>query len=167
LLSSLAKKAARNVLDSIHDGCYAKPLKKRFLITSPQLLEEVHLGVAVALEEGLIVPVIRDADSRTLAESARAGTLGVDEATGSAFTITNLGMYGIDFSTSIVNQPEVAISGASRIIEKLAVFDSEIAKRSMMVLHLTFDHRIVGGAAAAAFLRAVSELLEKLYLMFV
>jgi pyruvate dehydrogenase E2 component (dihydrolipoamide acetyltransferase) len=142
-----------------------------------QLLEEMHIGVAVALEDGLIVPVVRNADrltlaeiareTRRLAESARAGTLTVDEATGSTFTITNLGMFGIDTSTPIINPPEVAILGVGRIIEKPAVFQGEIAKRSMMALSLTFDHRIVDGAPAAAFLRTLAGLLEKPYLLFV
>lgn len=142
-----------------------------------QLLEEMHIGVAVALEDGLIVPVVRDAGQRTLAEiaqetrrlaeAARAGTLTVDEATGSTFTITNLGMYGVDVSTPIINPPEVAILGVGRIVEKPAVVQGEIVKRAMMVLSLTFDHRIVDGAPAAAFLRTLAGLLEKPYLLFV
>ncbi len=142
-----------------------------------QLLEEMHIGVAVALEDGLIVPVVRDADKRTLAEiaqetrrlaeAARAGTLTVDEATGSTFTITNLGTYGVDVFTPIINPPEVAILGVGRIVEKPAVFQGEIVKRSMMTLSLTFDHRIVDGAPAAAFLRTLAGLLEKPYLLFV
>lgn len=142
-----------------------------------QLLPEIHMGVAVALEDGLIVPVVRNADklslaevareTRRLAESARAGTLNVDEATGSTFTITNLGMFGVDTSTPIINPPEVAILGVGRIIEKPAVFQGEIVKRSMMAMSLTFDHRIVDGAPAASFLRTLSGLLEKPYLLFV
>lgn len=142
-----------------------------------QLLQEIHIGVAVALEDGLIVPVVRNADklslaevareTRRLAESARAGTLNVDEATGSTFTITNLGMMGVDTSTPIINPPEVAILGVGRILEKPAVFQDEIVKRSMMAMSLTFDHRIVDGAPAASFLRTLSGLLEKPYLLFV
>ncbi len=142
-----------------------------------QFLAEMHIGVAVALEDGLIVPVVRHADrlslreiaqeTRRLAEAARAGTLTVDEATGSTFTITNLGMYGVDISTPVINPPEVAILGVGRIIEKPAVFQGEIVKRSMMALSLTFDHRIVDGAPAAAFLKTLAGLLEKPYLLFV
>jgi len=141
------------------------------------VLEEMHIGVAVALEDGLIVPVVRDADKRTLAEiaqatrrlteAARAGTLTVDEATGSTFTITNLGMYGVDISTPIINPPEVAILGVGRIIEKPAVYQGDIVKRSMMTLSLTFDHRIVDGAPAAAFLKTLAGILEKPYLLFI
>ncbi len=141
------------------------------------VLEYVHIGVAVALEDGLIVPVIRNADklalseiakqTRALAEGARAGTLSVDQVTGGTFTITNLGMYGVDTSTPIINSPEIAILGVGRIIEKPAVFEGEITKRFLMGLSLTFDHRIVDGAPAAAFLKTLSGLLEKPYLICV
>lgn len=141
-----------------------------------QLLPEIHIGVAVALEDGLIVPVVRDADKKTLqeiaqetrrlAEGARAGTLTVDEVTGSTFTITNLGMYGVDGFTPIINPPEVAILGVGRIVEKPAIYRDEIAKRAMLTLSLTFDHRLVDGAPAAAFLDRVRELLETPGLIF-
>lgn len=133
--------------------------------------EEVNVGIAVALDEGLIVPVIRHADtkslqqiadeSRRLAEKARAGSLGVDEVSGGTFTITNLGMYGIDAFTPIINQPQIAILGVGRIVPKPAVHDGQIAIRSMMTLSLTFDHRIVDGAPAAAFLQDVAARLSR------
>ena len=142
-----------------------------------QLLEEVHIGVAVALEEGLIVPVVRDADKKTLqeiaqetrrlAEGAREGTLTVDEVTGSTFTVTNLGMYGVDTFTPIINPPEAAILGVGRIVEKPAVHQGQIVKRALMQLSLTFDHRIVDGAPAAEFLRTVKGLLESPYRLLV
>lgn len=126
---------------------------------------DVHVGVAVALDEGLVVPVIRDAgrktlreiaqESRRLAERARAGTLGVDDVTGGTFSITNLGMYGIDAFTPILHTPQVAILGVGRLVEKPAVHAGRIMPRAMMVLSLTFDHRVVDGAPAAAFLRSV------------
>lgn len=141
-----------------------------------QLLTEVHIGVAVALEDGLIVPVVRDADKKTLqeiaqetkrlAEGARAGTLTVDEVTGSTFSITNLGMYHVDGFTPIINPPEAAILGVGRIVEKPAIYQGEIAKRAMLTLSLTFDHRLVDGAPAAAFLDRVRELLETPALIF-
>jgi len=141
-----------------------------------QLLPEIHIGVAVALEDGLIVPVMREADKKTLeetaletkrlAEGARAGMLAVDEVTGSTFTITNLGMYEVDGFTPIVNPPEAAILGVGRIVEKLVVYRGEAAKRTMMTLSLTVDHRLVDGAVAAAFLRQVKELLETPALIF-
>lgn len=157
----------------------AMALKKHPLLNSTligeeiHLLDEVHIGVAVALESGLIVPVVRDADkkslreiaaeTRRLAEGARAGTLTVDEVTGSTFTVTNLGMYGVDVFTPIINPPEVAILGVGRIVEKPACCQGQIVPRAMMHLSLTFDHRIVDGAPAAEFLRTVKELLENPY----
>lgn len=141
------------------------------------LLSEVHIGIAVALEEGLIVPVVRDVDqkdlrtiakeTRRLAQSAREGTLSVDEVTGSTFTFTNLGMYGIDYSTPIINSPEAAILGGGRIVEKPAIYDGQIVKRLLMGLSLTFDHRLVDGAPAAEFLRTVGEILESPYRLLV
>ena len=132
---------------------------------SIQKHDEINIGVAVALDEGLIVPVIRDAggkdlrqiaeESRALAEKARAGTLAVEEVSDGTFTITNLGMYGVDAFTPIINQPQVAILGVGRIVEKPAVHEGQVAIRSLMTLSLTFDHRIVDGAPAAAFLQAV------------
>jgi pyruvate dehydrogenase E2 component (dihydrolipoamide acetyltransferase) len=141
-----------------------------------QLIPEIHIGVAVALEDGLIVPVVRNVDgkslseiageTRRLADGARAGTLTVDEVTGSTFTVTNLGMYEVDGFTPIINPPETAILGVGRIVEKPAIYRGEFARRSMMTLSLTFDHRLVDGAPAAAFLRRVKELLEVPALIF-
>jgi pyruvate dehydrogenase E2 component (dihydrolipoamide acetyltransferase) len=141
------------------------------------LLEEVHIGVAVALEEGLIVPVVRDADKKTLqeiaqetrrlAEGAREGTLTVDEVTGSTFTVTNLGMYGVDVFTPIINPPEAGILGVGRIVERPAIHEGQIVKRLLMKLSLTFDHRIVDGAPAADFLQTLREMLEQPALIFI
>jgi pyruvate dehydrogenase E2 component (dihydrolipoyllysine-residue acetyltransferase) len=132
--------------------------------------DEIDIGIAVALDEGLIVPVIRNADrkalaeiaaeSRSLAERARAGTLGVEDVSGGVFTITNLGMYGVDAFTPIIHQPQVAILGVGRIVQKPAVHEGRIEIRSLMTLSLTFDHRVVDGAPAAAFLRDVAERLS-------
>jgi len=138
---------------------------------SIQRHEEINVGIAVALDEGLIVPVIRDADgkdlrriaeeSRALAEKARGGALSVEDVSGGTFTITNLGMYGVDAFTPIINQPQVAILGVGRIVEKPAVHEGQIAIRSLMTLSLTFDHRIVDGAPAAAFLQEVVARLSR------
>jgi pyruvate dehydrogenase E2 component (dihydrolipoamide acetyltransferase) len=134
------------------------------------LIAEVNIGVAVALDEGLIVPVIRDAarkslreiaaENRTLGEKAHIGRLGLDDVTGGTFTITNLGTYGIDAFTPILNPGETAILGVGRIVEKPAIWRGEIARRSMMTLSLTFDHRVVDGAPAASFLQSVIEILN-------
>lgn len=133
-----------------------------------------HVGIAVALEpEGLVVPVLRDADTRPLralaadllamAERARAGRLLPDEMAGGAFTITNLGAYRIDGFTPIVNPPETAILGVGRIADKPAVIGGQLAVRTQCTLSLSFDHRVVDGAPAAAFLRRLAELLERPY----
>lgn len=137
--------------------------------------EGIHVGVGVALDEGLIVPVIRNADRltvqeigatlRSLAAKARSNSLEVDEISGGTFTITNLGAYGIDAFTPIINPPEMAILGVGRIVEKVVVYRGDIARRSMIVLSLTFDHRLVDGAPAAAFLRDLADVLSHPYLL--
>lgn len=136
---------------------------------------EIHVGLAVALEDGLIVPVIRGADrktleaiaaeSRALADRARGGQLLPREVTGSTFTISNLGTFGIDAFTPIVNPPEAAILGVGRIIQKPAEYNGTIALRHRLTLSLTHDHRLVDGAPAAAFLQTLVELLETPYFL--
>jgi pyruvate dehydrogenase E2 component (dihydrolipoamide acetyltransferase) len=134
----------------------------------------VHVGVAVAVEpEGLVVPVLRDAHSRSLreiaaellerVERARAGRLEVAEMQGGTFTITNLGAYRIDGFTPILNPPETAILGVGRIADKAVVVDGRIEPRTMCTLSLSFDHRVVDGVPAAAFLARLAELLERPY----
>jgi pyruvate dehydrogenase E2 component (dihydrolipoamide acetyltransferase) len=134
------------------------------------LSAEAHVGMAVALEEGLIVPVIHDAghkslkeiaaESRDLAERARSGQLKLEDVSGGTFTITNLGTWGVDVFTPILNLGETGILGVGRIIEKPAVYRGEIARRSMLTLSLTFDHRVIDGAPAAAFLQTVIDFLN-------
>lgn len=129
----------------------------------------IHVGLAVALDEGLIVPVIRDTDrksleeiareAKTLAEKARAGQLTLEDVSGGTFTVSNLGMYGVDAFTPILNTPQTGILGVGRIVEKPALYRGEIARRSTMVLSLTFDHRVIDGAPAGAFLQTVADLL--------
>jgi pyruvate dehydrogenase E2 component (dihydrolipoyllysine-residue acetyltransferase) len=133
------------------------------------LQEQISVGVAVALDEGLIVPVIHNTDkkslkdiaqeARGLAEKARAGKLTLEEVSGGTFTVSNLGMYGVDGFTPILNTPQTGILGVGRIVEKPVIYRGEIAKRSMMVLSLTFDHRVIDGAPAGAFLQTVADLL--------
>lgn len=129
-----------------------------------------NIGIAVALDEGLIVPVVQRAESkslqeiavesRALGEKARAGHLKLEDVSGGTFTITNLGMFGIDAFTPILNPGETGILGVGRIVEKPAVFNDAIAKRAMIWLSLTFDHRVVDGAPAAEFLRTVIEIFN-------
>jgi pyruvate dehydrogenase E2 component (dihydrolipoamide acetyltransferase) len=138
--------------------------------------DQIDIGVAVALEQGLIVPVVRTADRRPvieihralrdLTERARMGTLSVDEVTGGTFTITNLGMYGVETFTPIINPPESAILGIGCIVQELALRDGQVVARSRMMLNLTIDHRIIDGAPGAAFLQAVARLLEHPALIF-
>jgi pyruvate dehydrogenase E2 component (dihydrolipoamide acetyltransferase) len=137
---------------------------------------EYNVGVAVALESGLIVPVVRNADRlslveigdrvKDLAERARQNDLAVEEVTGGTITITNLGMYGIDAFTPIINPPEVAILGVGRIVQQLALVDGQVLARDVMSLSLTVDHRIVDGAPGAQFLQTLVALLEHPALIF-
>ena len=131
----------------------------------------VNLGMAVALDTGLIVPVIRDADllslealsatAKDLAERARTNQLGADEYKGSTFTVSNLGMFGVESFTPIINQPDAAILGVNCTEDELVMEDDgTIAKHQVMRISLTFDHRLLDGAVAAKFEMAVRELLE-------
>ena len=130
----------------------------------------VNMGVAVALDNGLVVPNVRDADKKglreistevkELANLARTGGLPMDRLSGGTFTITNLGMYGIESFSPIINQPEVAILGVNTIVEKPVVIDGEICVRPILNLSLTADHRVVDGSVAAQFLQRVKKLIE-------
>jgi pyruvate dehydrogenase E2 component (dihydrolipoamide acetyltransferase) len=132
--------------------------------------EEINLGMAVALEEGLIVPVIKQANklsleeftrvSRELAGKARDGTLLPDDCTGGTFTVTNLGMYDIISFTPIINPPECGILGVCAIEDEPKMVDDRIENRIFMRLSLSFDHRVVDGAQAALFLSKIKALLE-------
>lgn len=132
---------------------------------------DVHIGIAVDHPDGLLVPVIRDvldlsvgAVARRRAavvQGARGGTLTPDQLAGGTFTITNLGAYDIDGFTPIINPPQAAILGMGRIVEKPAVYQGQVCVRSMMTLSLSFDHRIVDGAPAAAFLQTTKRLAEQ------
>ena len=144
------------------------------------LLRRVHIGVAVALEQGLIVPVIRDADERNLqglaravndlAQQARAGELAPDATRGGTFTITNHGVTGSLLGTPIINQPQAAILGVGAIVKRPVVrssgasllpsADDAIVIRPMCYLSFSFDHRILDGARADAFMSHVVEELQ-------
>lgn len=135
----------------------------------------VNMGVAVALDNGLVVPNVTDAEKKSLTEIsaevkelaalAREGKLGMDKLTGGTFTITNLGMYGIESFSPIINQPEVAILGVNTMEDKLVVRNGEAVIRPIMNLSLTADHRVVDGSVAAQFLQRVKTLMEKPALM--
>jgi pyruvate dehydrogenase E2 component (dihydrolipoamide acetyltransferase) len=130
----------------------------------------VHIGLAVALPDGLVVPVIRDADRRPLedlharaaelAESARNGTLSPDDMTGSTFTISNLGMFGVDEFCAIINPGESAILAVSSVIPTPVAVGDGIGIRQIMKLTLTADHRLVDGELAARFLNSLRRRLQ-------
>jgi pyruvate dehydrogenase E2 component (dihydrolipoamide acetyltransferase) len=136
-----------------------------------QLNHHVHIGVAVAVPDGLVVPVVRFADEMALpqigsqvkdyAVRARDKKLAPDEMEGSTFTISNLGMFGIDEFTSIINQPNSAILSVGAIVQKPVVKDGEIVVGSTMKLTLACDHRTVDGATGAQFLQTLREYIEQ------
>jgi pyruvate dehydrogenase E2 component (dihydrolipoamide acetyltransferase) len=131
----------------------------------------IHLGIAVQADRGLLVPVVRDADTMTLRQLAaairtvttkgRRGTLTPDELTGGTFTVNNYGVFGVDGSTPIINHPEAAIVGLGRIVDKPWVVDGELAVRKVTQLVLAFDHRVCDGGVAGGFLRYVADCLER------
>jgi pyruvate dehydrogenase E2 component (dihydrolipoamide acetyltransferase) len=131
--------------------------------------DTIDIGVAVSLDEGLVVPVVHRADDRdlpalvdeiaALAERARAGTLTMEDVSGAVFTVTNLGGYPIDAFTPLVHQPQTAILGVGRTRARPAIVDDHIEPRTMLVLSLTVDHQVTDGAPAAAFLGDVVHLL--------
>lgn len=128
------------------------------------------IGIAVGVEEGLVVPVVRDADKlsfagiekkiKEVAEKAKAGTLGINDLTGGSFTITNGGVYGSLMSTPILNYPQVGILGMHTIQQRVIVVDGEMVIRPMMYIALSYDHRIVDGGTAVRFLVKVKQLIE-------
>lgn len=131
----------------------------------------VHLGVAVAIEGALVVPVLRNADRKSLAEmdkdinelgnQARAGQLTPDDMKGSTFTVTNSGVFGSLMFTPIINLPEVAILGMGKVADTPVVRNGQVVAGKVMYLCLSYDHRAVDGAAAVQFLQAVKRHLEK------
>ena len=131
---------------------------------------EINIGIAVALENGLIVPVIRNADEKNvlglqrsivdLATRARSRQLKADEVQGGTFSITNFGSFGSVFATPIINQPQVAILGIGAVEKQPVVIDDAIAIRSVAYLALTFDHRLIDGALADQFTGKVKSILE-------
>jgi pyruvate/2-oxoglutarate dehydrogenase complex dihydrolipoamide acyltransferase (E2) component len=132
--------------------------------------KDIHIGVAVALEQGLVAPLIRFADRKSVAEisreidelaaRARDGQLAPDELTAGTFTVTNSGSFGSLLFTPIINYPEVAILGMGKVADTPVVRGSEIVVRKVMYLCLSYDHRVVDGAPAVQFLQAVKRVLE-------
>jgi pyruvate dehydrogenase E2 component (dihydrolipoamide acetyltransferase) len=135
------------------------------------LWRRIDIGLAVDTDRGLLVPVVRNADqkglarlaeeTKDLAERARSGKVTLDELRGGTFTLSNLGMLGVDAFTPIINLPETAILGVGRIKERPAVVAGQIVARPMLWLSLTFDHRLVDGGLAAHFFQRVAQLVEQ------
>ena len=139
------------------------------------LLEEINVGVAVDSERGLLVPVIKGADQKSvfliheefiaLAEAARSGRSNPDDLTGGTFTITNLGMYEIDTFAPIINPPEIEILGVGQIAPRPVAVGEQVVVQKRMTLSLAFDHRLVDGAPAARFLQRIKHLIEAPYML--
>jgi pyruvate dehydrogenase E2 component (dihydrolipoamide acetyltransferase) len=135
------------------------------------LLSHIHMGMAVAVPGGLMVPVIRDADTlsifelaritRELAEDCRAGSISLDTLEGGTFAVTSLGTYGVDMFTPVINPGNVGILGVGRLREGGKWEGERFVKTQVLTLSLTFDHRVVDGAPAAEFLQTVNELLAR------
>jgi pyruvate dehydrogenase E2 component (dihydrolipoamide acetyltransferase) len=131
---------------------------------------EVHVSMAVAVEDGLITPVIRHADQKTLREiaaeshdlagRARERRLKPEEYTGGTFSVSNLGMLGIDHFTAIINPPESGILAIGRIVQTPVAHDGQIAIRRRMRLTMSCDHRVIDGATGARFLQTLTAMLE-------
>jgi pyruvate dehydrogenase E2 component (dihydrolipoamide acetyltransferase) len=150
-------------------------MNARLTTDAVERLAQINLGMAVDTERGLLVPVIRDADKkslrefgaefRALVERARNSKSLPDDLTGGTFTITNLGMYDVLAFTPVINLPEAAILGVGTITPQPVVRDNQVVIRQMMLLSLVFDHRLVDGAPAARFLQAIKNLIEEPYLL--
>jgi pyruvate dehydrogenase E2 component (dihydrolipoamide acetyltransferase) len=131
----------------------------------------VNVGVAVATDGGLVVPVVHRADTLELGaisarrvevvDAARAGKLRPDDIQGGTFTISNLGMYGVDAFQAIVNAPQAAILAVGRILERPVAVNGEVVVRPVLTLTVSFDHRVVDGARGAEFLDTLAELIEE------
>jgi pyruvate dehydrogenase E2 component (dihydrolipoamide acetyltransferase) len=133
------------------------------------VLPEVHVGMAVAVESGLMVPVVRNADQRTLgdlsaettrlAEAARTGSLGLGELEGGTFSVSALGMFGVDGFTPVINPPNTAILGVGRLRDDLVLVDGQVSTTKRLTLSLTWDHRVFDGAPAAQFCQTIVQML--------
>lgn len=148
-----------------------KEMNSAYINDQIHLFDSIHLGMAVALDKGLVVPVIRNAENqsliqlaqniKSLAKRARQGQLSHEEMKGSTFTISNLGAYGIEHFTPILNPPEAGILGVGATYDTPVYIGDKLERRTILPLSLTFDHRVLDGAPAAAFLRTLKQYLEE------
>jgi pyruvate dehydrogenase E2 component (dihydrolipoamide acetyltransferase) len=137
----------------------------------PRLESRINVGIAVATDQALVVPVLHDAADRTLEQivgrrqelvaAARKGRLRPADIEGGTFTISNLGMYGVDSFDAIVNAPQAAILAVGRIADRVIALDGAAVVRPTMQISISFDHRVVDGARGAAFLGTLAELIEE------
>ncbi|MEM2226330.1 MAG: dihydrolipoamide acetyltransferase family protein [Candidatus Bathyarchaeia archaeon] len=166
-LTHMAIKAAAKALER-------HPIINSLLIGDEiRIMEDINVGFAVALEDGLIVPVVRNANKKSLfeiasevnglAERARRRELSPSDVADGTFTITNLGMYGVDSFTPVINPPQTAILGIGRVAQRPSVVDGRIEPRWMALLSLAFDHRAYDGVPAAQFLQTLKGILERPY----
>jgi pyruvate dehydrogenase E2 component (dihydrolipoamide acetyltransferase) len=176
--AELKQKAAAPSINDFILSAVAKTLRDfpslnaSFSEEGVKIFSDINLGVAVALEEGLVVPVIRNADtlsleelarqSRALAEKAQKKKLFPLDYEGGTFTVSNLGMLGVDSFTAIINPPECAILAVGRVAPRVVALDGGIAARPTMTVNLSADHRVVDGALAARFVAEVKRRLEVL-----
>jgi pyruvate dehydrogenase E2 component (dihydrolipoamide acetyltransferase) len=133
--------------------------------------ERINVGIAVAVDDGLVVPVVHDADRLSLADTvarrielvdaARAGRLRPEDVTGGTFTVSNLGMYGVDSFDAIVNAPQAAILAVGRVADRVIPVDGQPAVRPVLQLSVSFDHRVVDGARGAKFVETLASLAEE------
>lgn len=147
------------------------PVNSTMIDGKIRVYEDINIGVAVSTEKGLVVPVLAKADMKQLEEisfeleelvkKAREGSLSKEQLTGGTFTVTNLGMYNVDMFLPIINPPEAAILAAGRIVDKPVVEEGKISVKPIMTLILAYDHRIIDGAPAAAFLREIKKKIEE------
>jgi len=145
-------------------------LNSRFENEQIVIPEDINIGVAVAIEKGLVVPVIHNANKKSiieiakktkeLAKKAREESLSTEESTGGTFTVSNLGMFGIDLFAPIINPPESAILGVGRVVKKPVILNGKIDAKSLMTLTLVFDHRIMDAVVAAKFLQTLKGILK-------
>jgi pyruvate dehydrogenase E2 component (dihydrolipoamide acetyltransferase) len=178
---SLAEEGIRVSYNDIIVKACAVALKKYPYINSTLkdetiiLQDRINIGVAVSLTEGLIVPVVRDADKKTIAEiskevkelagKAKAGKLMPDEYKGGTFTVSNLGMFDVTQFTAIINQPESAILAVGAIKDTFVPVDGQPVVKPIMKVTLSCDHRVIDGAVGAQFLRFLKSMLENPFMM--
>jgi len=154
-----------------------KILNSMLLEDGIHLIEEINLGIAVALENNLLVPVVKSVNKKSLleiaielnrlVERARKSELTAEDTSNGTFTITNPGMFGVDIQMPVINPPESGILGIGNLCEKPVVKNGQVVPRQMMKLNLVFDHRVLDGVPAAKFLQTLKNILENPYVLLV